>query len=72
MSRCMFQSFPAVNLCTGRRGRKLLKNLKTAKEIKAIFLLIDITAEVMEIFGKIKTHLQIQRKYAILFLCVIL
>lgn len=72
MSRCMFQSFPAVKLCTGRRSRKLLKNLKTAKEIKAIFPLVDITAEVMEIFGKIKTHLQIQRKYAILFLCVIL
>ncbi len=40
------------------KSQSVEKNLKTVKEIKTIFPLIDITAEVMDIFGKIKTYVQ--------------
>ena len=40
------------------KSKAVEKNLKTAHEIKEIFPLADITADVMDVFGSIKAHVQ--------------
>lgn len=40
------------------KSKSVEKNLKTISEIKGIFPLTDITADVMEVFGKIKAYVQ--------------
>ena len=40
------------------KSKSVEKNLRTVSEIKEIFPLLDITADVMDIFGKIKALVQ--------------
>lgn len=40
------------------KSKSVEKNLKTVHEIKDIFPLTDITADVMDVFGGIKAHVQ--------------
>ena len=40
------------------KSKSVEKNLETVKNIKSIFPLIDITSDIMEIFGKIKAYIQ--------------
>lgn len=40
------------------KSKSVEKNLKTVSEIKDIFPITDITTNVMDVFGKIKAHVQ--------------
>ena len=40
------------------KSKSVEKNLETVKNIKSIFPLIDITSDIMEIFGEIKAYIQ--------------
>ncbi len=40
------------------KSKSVEKNLKTVHEIKDIFPLADITADIMDVFGSIKAHVQ--------------
>ena len=40
------------------KSKSVEKNLKNVREIKEIFPIIDITSDVMDVFGKIKAHVQ--------------
>ena len=40
------------------KSKSVEKNLKTVNEIKEIFPISDITVNVMDVFGKIKAHVQ--------------
>ena len=41
-----------------QKSKSVEKNLKTVSEIKDIFPITDITTNVMDVFGKIKAHVQ--------------
>ncbi len=59
MSRCQFLLFLMENLFMVLKNLNLSKkNLKNVREIKEIFPIIDITSDVMDVFGKIKAHVQ--------------